>query len=61
MVIETLAVSRLTREWNRVLRNLGKGSPVTYEVTIKGKAVGNLISHDRYKKLIQATESELRD
>ena len=52
MIIDTIPISRLKRELNRVLRTLARNRVDVYVVTRKGQPVVYLVSVSHYEHLL---------
>lgn len=52
MIIDTIPISRLKRELNRVLRTLARNRVDVYVITRKGQPVVYLVSVSHYEDLL---------
>ena len=52
MIVQTIPISRLKRELNRVLRTLARNSVDAYIVTRKGQPVAYLVSVSHFESLL---------
>jgi prevent-host-death family protein len=53
MIVQTIPISRLKRELNRVLRTLARNSVDAYIVTRKGQPAAYLVSVSHYESLLE--------